>query len=137
MKIRTMTLTAFLLCAMSGCNRKTDSQTNVEIIGGVAETNVGTVDKNSNMLSATEWLLQNTGNAELRIDSIKPSCDCMEMKYDKSMTAKSGKYFPVRAILHPEEVDTGAFIREVEVYGNFPSSPLVLTMRGRIVDQKK
>ena len=50
------------------------------------------------------------------------------------MTARSGEYFPVQVFIHPEEMDTGTFVREVEVYGNFQSSPLVLTIKGKIVN---
>ena len=131
MKKKSVLLAILLVGVLSGClgNR----QTEVEVMGGVTEKYVGEIDKNSSVVRGTEWLLQNVGNARLHIDSIKSSCDCLELHYDSSMTAGTGDYFPIRGFLHPEEGDTGVIYREVEVYGNFPTSPLVLSLRGEVV----
>lgn len=120
-----------IMGVMSGCQG--NRQTEVEVIGGLTEKYVGEIDKNSPRMRGTEWLLRNVGNVRLHIDSIKPSCDCLELHFDSSMTAGTGEYFPIRGFLHPEEGDTGVVYREVEVYGNFPSSPLVLSLRGEVV----
>lgn len=130
-KMKTIWLLALFVCALYSC----ESQTEVEVVGDDTERYVGEVDKASTVLTGTEWLLMNTGNATLRVDSIKPSCECLEVM-NKEMTARSGKYFPVQVFIHPEEMDTGTFVREVEVYGNFQSSPMVLTIKGRIVNPK-
>ena len=129
-KINLMWLPTLLAGMLCSCNQ----QTEVEVMSDLTERSVGEVDKSSTVLTGAEWLLRNTGNFRLRVDSIKSSCECLEVQKKESMTAKPGGYFPVRVFLHPEQVDTGAFVREVEVYGNFPSSPLVLTLTGRIVD---
>ena len=128
-KMKMMWVPVLFACALYSC----ESQTEVEVVSDDTEKYVGEVDKASTVLTGTEWLLMNTGNATLRVDSIKPSCDCLEVT-NKEMTAKSGEYFPVQVFIHPEEMDTGTFVREVEVYGNFQSSPLVLTIKGKIVN---
>ena len=48
------------------------------------------------------------------------------------MTAERRKYFPIRAIIQPEEGDTGIIYREIDVYGNFSTSPLTLSIMGEI-----
>lgn len=131
MKKKSILPAILLMGVLSGCQG--NWQTEVEVMGGVTEKYVGEIDKNSPVVHGTEWLLRNAGNARLRIDSIKPSCDCLELHFDSSMTAGTGDYFPIRGLLHPEEGDTGVIYREVEVYGNFPSSPLVLSLKGEVV----
>lgn len=131
MKKKSILPAILLLGMLSGCLG--DRQTEVEVVGGVTEKYVGEMDPKSARMHGTEWLLQNVGSSRLRIDSIKSSCDCLELHFDSSMTAGAGKYFPIRGFLHLEEGDTGVVYREVEVYGNFPSSPLVLGMRADVV----
>ena len=128
-KMKMMWVPVLFACALYSC----ESQTEVEVVSDDTEKYVGEVDKASTVLTGTEWLLMNTGNATLHVDSIKPSCECLEVT-SKEMTARSGEYFPVQVFIHPEEMDTGTFVREVEVYGNFQSSPLVLTIKGKIVN---
>lgn len=101
---------------------------------GLTEHSFGEVDKSLSRPVGTEWLLRYKGNVTLHIDSIKSSCECLEIWHQESMKAEGHSYFPVRAFLHPELLDTGTFVREVEVYGNFPSSPLVLTVTGHVID---
>ena len=57
------------------------------------------------------------------------------LSYASSMTAGSGKYFPIRAMLQTEAADTGSIYHEVMVYGNFDPSPLVLSLTGEIVSE--
>ena len=128
-KMKMMWVPVLFACALYSC----DSQTEVEVVSDDTEKYVGEVDKASTVLTGTEWLLMNTGNATLHVDSIKPSCECLEVT-SKEMTASCGEYFPVQVFIHPGEMDTGIFVREVEVYGNFQSSPLVLTIKGKIVN---
>ena len=117
---------------MSSCfwNR----QTKVEVIG-LSEAYVGEIEKDTDVSHGVEWLLQNTGPCKLRIDSITSSCDCLKLSYASSMTAGSGKYFPIRAMLQTEAADTGSIYHEVMVYGNFDPSPLVLSLTGEIVSE--
>ena len=124
----------------NGCqNRKTPlpqeeqedivPQTQITLIGDDAEFNIGQVVNDPNNLNGKEWLILNAGQVALKVDSVVPSCDCVEVKYKESMTAAPHNYFPIRVILHPNG-ETGPFFREIKVYGNFPDSPLLLTIEG-------
>lgn len=130
MKRKAIILPILLIFTMSCCFK--NRQTEVEVIGGETERYVGKIEKNSNWSHGAEWLLLNVGNSRLHIDSIKSSCDCLELSYDSSMTAERRKYFPIRAIIQPEEGDTGIIYREIDVYGNFSTSPLTLSIMGEI-----
>lgn len=44
-----------------------------------------------------------------------------------------GKYLAIRAMLHPAEKEEGPFSYSIMVYGNFPDSPLELTLEGDYV----
>lgn len=132
MRRKFIVLPLLLTLTMSSClwNR----QTKVEVIG-LSEAYVGEIEKDTNVSHGVEWLLQNTGPCKLRIDSITSSCDCLKLSYASSMTAGSGKYFPIRAMLQTEAADTGSIYHEVMVYGNFDPSPLVLSLTGEIVSE--
>lgn len=41
-----------------------------------------------------------------------------------------GKYLAIRAMLHPAEGEEGPFSYSIKVYGNFPDSPLILSLAG-------
>lgn len=41
-----------------------------------------------------------------------------------------GEYLPIRAMLHPAKGEEGPFSYSIMVYGNFPDSPLELTLEG-------
>ena len=132
MRRKFIVLPLLLTLTMSSCfwNR----QTKVEVIG-LSEAYVGEIEKDTDVSHGVEWLLQNTGPSKLRIDSITSSCDCLKLSYASSMTAGSGKYFPIRAMLQTEAADTGSIYHEVMVYGNFDPSPLVLSLTGEIVSE--
>lgn len=108
-------------------------ETSIKLMGNDAEYDIGTVPNDPKKLLAKEWLLQNTGSDTLYVDSVTVSCECVEMHYNDSMLAAPLQYFPVRAFYHPEG-ENGPFFREIKVYGNFPDSPLVLTIVGELVD---
>ena len=44
-----------------------------------------------------------------------------------------GEYLVIRAMLHPAEGEEGPFSYSIMVYGNFPDSPLELTLEGDYV----
>lgn len=43
---------------------------------------------------------------------------------------KPGRYLAIRAMLHPAEGEEGPFSYSIKVYGNFPDSPLILSLAG-------
>lgn len=46
-----------------------------------------------------------------------------------------GKYLAIRAMLHPAEGKEGPFSYSIMVYGNFPDSPLELTLEGEYMTE--
>lgn len=77
-----------------------------------------------------QWLMQNIGWWTLHIDSIKTSCECLQLTCDECMDVEPGHYFLIKATLLPDTTVIGGFMREIEVYGNILDSPLVLSFRG-------
>ena len=46
-----------------------------------------------------------------------------------------GEYLAIRAMLHPAEGEEGPFSYSIKVYGNFPDSPLELTLEGEYMTE--
>lgn len=110
-----------------------DQQTKIELVGSDAEYNLGEIDINSSSLLGKEWVLQNVGNANLRIDSVELSCECLKADYDSVNSVRPNGYLPVRVYITPEGT-LGGFYREIRIYGNFENSPLELSLEGTFVD---
>lgn len=73
------------------------------------------------------FILENTGSDSLHIDNIVSSCDCLQTKCSKFHVAP-GDTLQLKVFFQSDSI--GVFIREVYVHGNFPSSPLFLTVEG-------
>lgn len=111
---------------------KANQQTMIELIGDDASYNMGEIQVGSPNLRGKEWLIQNIGNANLKIDSVEVSCDCLQILYDSVNVVAPNNYFPFRVFVKPENV-LGDFYREIRIFGNFEGSPLELTLEGTIV----
>ena len=58
---------------------------------------------------------------------------CKETHMIRPTDTEPGEYLPIRAMLHPAEGEEGPFSYSIMVYGNFPDSPLELTLEGEYV----
>ncbi len=103
--------------------------TSISLMGSDTIWNAGVQPNTPGQICAKEWLIQNTGADTLVIDSVIPSCECVELIYDESRQAVPKAYFPVRALLQAEGA-VGNFFREIKLYGNFEGSPLTLGIEG-------
>ena len=80
-----------------------------------------------------EYELKNTGFRSLRIKSVRTSCGCTSVEYPSQPIA-SGDKFVVKVVYDAKQM--GHFDKQVGIYSNASSNPLVLTMRGVVVGEK-
>lgn len=73
------------------------------------------------------FVLENTGNDSLHIANIVSSCDCLQVECSR-FHVPPGDTLQLKIFFHSDSI--GMFVREVYVNGNFPSSPLFLTVEG-------
>lgn len=74
--------------------------------------------------------LRNKG-ADLVIDTVRTSCDCVVADYPKGVISK-GDNFTVEVTFDARQL--GHFYKEAAIYSNASDKPLYLTMRGVVVD---
>jgi hypothetical protein len=68
------------------------------------------------------------GNGEMKEHNISKNIQ-MTLPRD----TEPGEYLPIRVMLHPAKGEEGPFSYSIMVYGNFPDSPLELTLEGDYV----
>lgn len=73
------------------------------------------------------FILVNTGNDSLHITHIISSCDCLQTNGSQFHVSPGGT-LQLKVFFQSDSI--GVFVRELYVYGNFPSSPLLLTVEG-------
>lgn len=113
----------------------TERQTRIELVGDDANYNLGEIKASESALSGKEWLIQNKGKTNLKIDSIAVSCECLKVSYDSINSVKPNGYFPFRVFPMPDGT-LGTFYREISIFGNFENSPLILTLEGTFVEDE-
>ena len=70
---------------------------------------------------------KNTRSDSLHIYYIVSSCDCLETRCSKYHAAP-GDTLQLKVSFQSDSI--GVFVRELYIYGNFPSLPLSLTVEG-------
>lgn len=83
-------------------------------------------------MQQTSFTLTNIGDEDLRITNVELSCECLETSYIKRIVPP-GDTLHLDIRFYPDI--TGAFVRDVFVYGNFLSSPMELSLKGVSVAQ--
>ncbi len=73
------------------------------------------------------FVLTNVGNKELHIDRIDLSCECLAAEYGQRLVLPNDT---LHLNITFEGDQFGEFIRDIYIYGNFPSSPMELTVKG-------
>lgn len=87
--------------------------------------NFGTIKKGEEV--SFTFNLTNTGDGELLIENVKPSCSCTVPKYSKE-PIKVGEEGYVKAVFTPK--GPGAFNKTVTVRFDNDDAPVVLTIKG-------
>lgn len=75
----------------------------------------------------SSFVIRNTGDDSLHIIAIVSSCDCLETSCSR-WHVPSGDTLQLKVLFQSDSI--GAFIRNMEIVGNFSSSPLLLTVEG-------
>ena len=73
------------------------------------------------------FIYKNTRSDSLHIYYIVSSCDCLETRCSKYHAAP-GDTLQLKVFFQSDSI--GVFVRELYIYGNFPSLPLSLTVEG-------
>ena len=79
-----------------------------------------------------EFEMQNTGDKPLVINDVKTSCGCTSVQYPR-LPVPAGESFVVRATYDAKQL--GHFHKQVALYSNGQDGPMVLSMRGVIVEE--
>lgn len=79
-----------------------------------------------------EFKMKNTGKQPLLISNIRTSCGCTTVSYPTDAVAP-GKTFTVTAIYDAKQM--GHFQKEIGVYSNANAEPLLLTIKGVVVEE--
>ena len=109
-------------------------QTKIELMSDV-HYNLGDISIDSSILSGKEWLIQNVGDVNLKIDKVEFPSDGLKIVYDSVNVVKPNGYLPFRVLVSPEGT-TGDFCKEISIYGNFDNSPLKLTIEGTFIENE-
>ncbi len=80
-----------------------------------------------------EFKMKNSGDKPLLISDVKTSCGCTTVSYPKGAIAP-GKKFSVSAVYDAKQL--GHFQKEVGIYSNASDKPLLLTLKGVVVEKK-
>lgn len=80
-----------------------------------------------------EFILKNKGLKTLRIREVKTSCGCTTVSFPEVVNA--GKEFTVSAIYNAQTL--GNFYKQVAIYSNASKEPVMLTMKGVVVNEIK
>jgi hypothetical protein len=79
-----------------------------------------------------EFELQSKGSRDLVIDDVKTSCGCTMISFPKNNIAK-GESFKLKVTYDAKQM--GHFEKQIGIYSNASKKPLMLTLRGIVVDE--
>ena len=99
--------------------------------GGIAYGEINEKDCLSiclfDFFSGGVFIYKNTRSDSLHIYYIVSSCDCLETRSSKYHAAP-GDTLQLKVSFQSDSIEV--FVRELYIYGNFPSLPLSLTVEG-------
>lgn len=79
-----------------------------------------------------EFQLKNEGSKALVINKVLKSCGCTSVEYPKNSIA-AGEDFWVKVTYDAKQM--GSFVKQLIIYSNASEEPLMLSMRGRVVEK--
>lgn len=79
-----------------------------------------------------EFQMKNDGNKALVINKVLKSCGCTSVEYPKKRIA-AGESFMVKVTYDAKQM--GSFVKQLVIYSNASEDPMLLSMRGRVVEQ--
>lgn len=82
--------------------------------------------------AVAEFILKNKGSDRLTIQKVRTSCGCTSVSFPHEEIA-GGQQFKVSAVYDAQTM--GHFQKQIGIYTNASSKPIVLTLRGVVVDE--
>ena len=79
-----------------------------------------------------EFQMKNEGNKALIINKVLKSCGCTSVEYPKNSIA-AGENFLVKVTYDAKQM--GSFVKQLVIYSNASEEPMMLSMRGRVVEK--
>ncbi len=92
--------------------------------------NYGTIAQGSD--GGCEFIFENTGKDPLVLSNVRPSCGCTVPKWSKE-PIKSHKKSSIQVKYNTRRV--GSFSKSITVTSNASNSPIVLTIKGKVIAQ--
>ena len=96
----------------------------------VLEHNFGIIPKNGN--GTYEFVFSNAGTTPLILSNVKSSCGCTIPEWPKD-PIPAGKESVIKVKYDTRRV--GNFVKSISIYSNAQDAPVVLRIRGQVVDQ--
>jgi archaellum component FlaF (FlaF/FlaG flagellin family) len=83
--------------------------------------------------STAEFKMKNDGRKSLTIQEVRTDCGCTVVDYPRTPIA-AGDSFSVKA--HFDAKQMGHFTKQIGIYSNASDAPVMLTLRGVVVEEK-
>lgn len=106
-------------------NESPSKEANTTITFNTNEINLGKISRTEK--ARIKFTIWNTGKNIVRISHIDLSCECLNIE-NEITEINPGDSTCLNIIFHPDDI--GKFQREILLYGNFDSSPKLLTITG-------
>lgn len=114
--------------AQQEINTNQDSKNMPEIYFEETTFDYGTIELNSD--GTCEFTFKNTGKEPLLLTNVRASCGCTTPTWPKQPIKKNKKGTIV--VKYNTKIK-GPFSKTIRVYSNAKSSPIVLTIKGKVV----
>lgn len=106
-------------------NESPSEEANTTITFNTNEIDLGKISRTEK--AKIKFTIWNTGKNIVRISHIDLSCECLNIE-NEITEINPGDSTCLNIIFHPDDI--GKFQREILLYGNFDSSPKLLTITG-------
>lgn len=106
-------------------NESPSEEANTTITFNTNEIDLGKISRTEK--ARIKFTIWNTGKNIVRISHIDLSCECLNIE-NEITEINPGDSTCLNIIFHPDDI--GKFQREILLYGNFDSSPKLLTITG-------
>ncbi|MFW5886423.1 MAG: DUF1573 domain-containing protein, partial [Bacteroidota bacterium] len=123
-------LTVFIAFGRCQSNKENNNKKKAEITFEEITFDFGTISKGSD--ASHEFIFTNTGKIPLTLENVKSSCGCTVPSWTKE-PIKKRKTGSIKVKYNSNII--GNFSKSVTVHSNAINSPVILRIKGKVVDQ--